>query len=191
MDELSEKVAYFFHASLQGLEAAPHALEALQKVADGQVRQGLLADAQAFTLVQLLRSLKTQGKLLQFWVGPTGHELLRSLKTQGELPSLGGLFDFNLKVFSHELGVRKPSKTLFQTLVQRTKDAGISPGEILYVSSRLSQDLAVAKSLGLHTALYAGDKLSLRATKAEIGDPKLRPDRLLTDLAQIGELLPL
>ncbi len=169
LEELSEKVAYFFHASLQGVEAAPHALEALQMVAGGQIPQGILADAQSFTLVQFLRCLKAQGRL----------------------PPLGDLFQPNLMVLSHQQGVRKPSKSLFQNLLQRARESGISPAEILYVSSRLDGDLAVAKSLGMQTALYAGDKTSLRATKAEIANPKLRPDRLLTDLAQIGELLEL
>lgn len=167
LDQLSEKIAYFFHASLQGLEPAPNALRALQTVANGRLAQGLLADAQPFTLVQLLRCLGAQGKL----------------------PPLGDLLQSHLIVLSCQAGVRKPSKTLFQTFVQRARDNGVSPNEILYVSSRLDQDLAVAKVLGMQTVLYAGDKLSLRATKEEIGNPKLRPDRLLTDLAQIGELL--
>ena len=169
MDELSEKAAYFFHASLQGVEVSPHALDALQIVAGGHVQQGLLADAQSFTLVQLLRCLKTQGKL----------------------PPWGDVFQSNWIVLSYQVGVRKPSKTLYQTLLQKTRESGMTPQEILYVSSRLDQDLAVAKSLGIQTALYAGDKSSLRATKEEIGNPKLRPDRLLTDLGQIAELLGL
>jgi FMN phosphatase YigB (HAD superfamily) len=168
-EELSEKAAFFFHASLQGIEAAPDALKALQTVAAGHLQQGLLADAQPFTLAQLLRCLKAQGKL----------------------PPWGDLFQSKWAILSYQLGVRKPSKTLYQTLFQRGRESGISPQEMLYVSSRLDQDLAVAKSLGISTALYAGDKLSLRATKEEIANPKLRPDRLLTDLGQIGELLQL
>lgn len=168
-DELSQKAAYFFHASLQGWEASPHALRALETVAGGHLHQGLLADAQPFTLVQLLQGLKTQGKL----------------------PAWGDLFQSKCVILSYQVGVRKPSKTLYQTLLQRSREMGIAPEEILYISSRLDQDLAVAKSLGIQTALYAGDKLSLRATKEEIANPKLRPDRLLTDLSQIGELLGL
>ncbi len=167
MDELSEKVAYFYHRSLQGVEAAPHALKALESVAQRNFQQGLLADAQPFTLVQLLRCLKAQGPL-----GP-----------------LGNLFQASLLVLSYQQEVRKPSKTLYRTFLDRCREQGIEPNQILYVSSRLSDDLAVAKSLGIRTALYAGDKLSMEATKQEVADPKLRPDRLLTDLAQIGELL--
>lgn len=167
MDELSEKVAYFFHASLQGLEAAPHALHALKTVANAPVSQGLLADAQSFTLTQFLRCLKAQGTL----------------------PPLGDLLQTNLLVLSYQQGIRKPSKSLFQTFLKNCRESGVAPKEVLYIGSRLKTDVAIAKSLGMQTALYAGDKLSLQATKEEIGNPKLRPDRLLTDLNQIGELL--
>ena len=167
MDELAEKVAYFFHASLQGLEAAPGALDALKTVAGRRLLQGLIADAQSFTLPQFLKCLKSQGPL----------------------PALGDLLEPRLIVLSYQEGVRKPSKSLYQGFLAACKERGVAADNVLYVSSRLSGDLAVAKSLGMQTALYAGDKSSLEATKAEIADRKLRPDRLLTDLAQIGELL--
>ncbi len=167
LEALSEKVAYFYHASLQGLEAAPNALTALETVTHAGLSQGLLADAQPFTLPQLLRCLKAQGTL----------------------PPLGDVFLPNFMVLSYQHSVRKPSKSLFQALLTPCREMGIEPNEILYISSRLPGDLGVAKSLGMQTALYAGDKLSLQATKAEIGNKKLRPDRLMTDLDQIGELL--
>ena len=43
----------------------------------------------------------------------------------------------------------------------------------------------------MKTALYAADTTSLRATKAEMQDPQMRPDRLLTDLSQLREVLGL
>ncbi|MCA9072493.1 MAG: HAD hydrolase-like protein, partial [Planctomycetaceae bacterium] len=99
-------------------------------------------------------------------------------------------FQTNLMVLSYQQGVRKPSKSLYKTFLQSCRENGVSPNEVLYIGSRLKTDVAVAKSLGMQTALYAGDKLSLQATREEIGNSQLRPDRLLTDLNQIGELLP-
>ena len=61
---------------------------------------------------------------------------------------------------------------------------------MLYVSSRLVADLAPAKRLGLRTALFAGDKTSLRATGAQVRDPELQPDRILTALNQIHQIIP-
>ena len=61
LNEFSRKVAYFFHASLQGTACYPGAVEALRTVAANKQRtQGLLADGQCFTLVQLQRGLTAQ-----------------------------------------------------------------------------------------------------------------------------------
>ena len=167
LEELSDKVAYFFHASLQGVEAAPNALAALQRVANAGLRQTLLSDGQSFTLVQMLRALESQGKL----------------------PPAGELLAFDCLTLSFQEGVRKPSKSLYRACLARFAEHDIKPGEILHVGNRLRDDLAIARQAGMRTALYAADKTSLRASKAEIQDPQMRPDRLLTDLAQIADVL--
>jgi FMN phosphatase YigB (HAD superfamily) len=166
-DEFSDKVAYFFHASLQGVEAAPNALRALASTSVSHVRQGLLSDAQSFTMVQMLRALNEQGTL----------------------PPLKELFSLDCLTLSFQQGLRKPSKSFFQNCLDQFAELGIGPKEVLHVSSRLADDLAVAKQAGMRTALYAADKISLRASKADMQNPELRPDRLLTDLAQIRDIL--
>ena len=168
-EELSEKIAYFFHASLQGVEAAPNALAALQAVSGAGLKQGLVADAQPFTLA----------------------ELLRALRRQGPLPPPAELFASECSVLSYQEGVRKPSPSLFHACLERLSEQGIEPEQVLHVSNRLRDDLAVAKQSGMRTALYAGEKLSLKATREEVLDPELKPDRLLTDLGQIRDILRL
>lgn len=168
-EELSDKVAYFFHASLQGVEAVPNALPALQAVAESPVKQGLLADAQAFSLVQMLRAFRQQGTL----------------------PPLGRLFDFDCVTLSFQEGIRTPSPSLYRTCCERFAEHDLQPEEILHVSTRLREDLAVAKKAGMRTALYAADQISLRAEKTDIKNPETKPDRLLTDLVQIREILEL
>ena len=167
LHELSDKVAYFFHASLQGVEAAPNALAMLQRVAGAGMTQTLLSNGQAFTLVQLLRALERGGTL----------------------PPAGELLAFDCLTLSFQEGVRAPSKSLYRACLERFAERGIAPEEILHVGARLKDELAVAKQLGMRTALYAADKTSLRASKADIQNPELRPDRLLTDLAQVAEVL--
>lgn len=167
VEEFSDKVAWFFHSSLQGIEASPHARDALTALSEAGIRQGLLADAQPFTLVQMLRALKAQGTL----------------------PHLGQLFDFDCVILSFQEGVRKPSKSLYRAAVEQFAELEIAPEEVLHVSSRVRDDLAMARQFGMKTALYAGDKLGLRAGKEDVTDPQLRPDRLLTDLSQIREVL--
>ncbi|HEY4262333.1 MAG TPA: HAD hydrolase-like protein [Schlesneria sp.] len=167
MDELSEKVAYFFHSSLQGVEAAPGALPALQAVQVAGLRQALLTDAQPFTVVQLFRALLEQGAI----------------------PSPDVFFTPSLNTFSYKESVRKPSKTLYLRAVDRFVKAGIQPEQILHVSSKVHDDLAIAKSLGMRTALYASEKLGLQAAPEDLKDSATKPDRLITELTQIRDLL--
>lgn len=165
--QLCEKIAFFFHSALQGVTGAANALEILKMIPETNRLQGLLADGQSFTLVQLLRGLRGQGKLLP----------------------LKRMFSPHLITLSHREGVRKPSRSLYQLSVARFAQAGIEPHEILHVGSRLKDDLAFAKQAGMKTVLYAGDKTSLQATQAEMKNPDIRPDRLVTDLMQVREIL--
>ena len=48
-DEFVKKIAYFYHASIQGAGAYPGAADALRLTAERGVVQGLLADGQCFT----------------------------------------------------------------------------------------------------------------------------------------------
>ena len=166
-DELAEKIAYFFHANLQGTEAAFEAASTLAAVVESGRKQSLLADGQAFTLAQLLRAL--QG--------------------QATLPPPGDVFAFDCLTLSFQEGVRKPSKTIYRNCLARFEQAGISPGEILHVGSRLRDDLAIARQFGMRTALYAGDQNGFEADKQDVLDPSFRPDRLITSLGQIREIL--
>ena len=167
LEQFSEKVAWFFHRALQGTRAAPNALFALQHVRTAGLEQGLVGDGQCFTLVQLGRALQAH-------------------KPQTDLAALltpGGVS------LSFQSGVRQPAATLFETCLARLARRGIAPGEILHVAPRLKEELAPARKLGMRTALYAGDASSVAATPAEVNDPALRPDRILTDLRQIRQIV--
>lgn len=166
-DELAEKIAYFFHANLQGVEAAPHALTTLSAIAQSGIWQTVLDDGQSFTLAQTLRALGEQGTL----------------------PAPGDLFSFECLTLSFQEGVRKPSPTLFRNCLARLGRAGIAPEETVHVSSRLRDDLAVAGKLGMRTVLSAADKNGFQATREEVQNAELRPDRLITDLNQLREIL--
>ncbi|MFN0199570.1 MAG: HAD family hydrolase [Planctomycetaceae bacterium] len=168
-DELAEKVAYFFHANLQGVAAYPEGLSTLSKIASAGYRQGLLADVQSFSLPQMLRVMAGGGKL----VG------LEDLMTSGCL------------TLSLARGVRKPSPTLYESSIEQFKKLGITPSSILYISNRLHDDLAVAKRYGMRTVLFAGDQNSLCAKRVDLKNPDLKPDRLITELSQVLQILSL
>jgi putative hydrolase of the HAD superfamily len=60
---------------------------------------------------------------------------------------------------------------------------------VLHVGSRIAHDVVPARKLGLRTALYAGDKASLAATAEQLKDAGSRPDALVTELAQIVDVV--
>jgi len=169
LEELSEKVAYFFHSALQGHEAAPEAALALSALAQSGIPQGLLAGAQCFSVVQLTRDLRDQ--------------------EPGA--SVANLLHPELLALSYREQVRKPSMTLFAAAYRRLKALNLEPHQVLYVSSRVQDDLAVAKSIGFRTAIYAGEKLGLAVTLEELQNPDVCPDRMLTRLSQIRDVLRL
>ena len=167
MNEYVKKIAYFYHASIQGSGAYPGAADALKLVADRGVFNGLLADGQCFTAGQLQRCLRQQD--------PT-------LELDTVIPS-------TLRVLSSDKRARKPSETLFKAGIQAAMARGITPGEILHVGSNIDRDIVPARRLGFRTALFAGDRASLAATPEQLKDRTTRPDVLLTELPQILEVI--
>jgi FMN phosphatase YigB (HAD superfamily) len=168
LNEFSRKIAYFFHASLQGTACYPGAAEALRYVASQKgLTQGLLADGQCFTLVQLQRGLTAQD----------------------ETAKLDDLIAVDKRWLSYDLRAKKPSERLYRAALDALREQGIETKEILHVGSRLALDVIPAKRLGMRTALFAGDKASLQAKSAQLKDAFSRPDVLLTELAQIAEVV--
>jgi FMN phosphatase YigB (HAD superfamily) len=167
LNEFSRKMAYFFHASLQGTAAYPGAATALRLVRDAGLEQGLFGEGQCFTLLQLQRALSAQ----------EADAHLDDLMTEG------------LVVLSAEHRARKPSERLYDEVLDRLAARDIAVGEVLVVGPRVTQDLIPAKRLGMRTALFAGDKASLQATPEQLKDPTSRPDVLLTELPQIIEVI--
>jgi FMN phosphatase YigB (HAD superfamily) len=165
LDDLAVKVAYFFHASLQGTAASEGAAETLGRLQSAGIRNGLIADGQVFTLAQLLRDLRRQD------------------------PSQPTTLAAEFVVLSTSIGLKKPSESLFRQAVSQYEQRGVKPDQVLYVTQRLQDDLAVARKCGFHTALYAADKNVCRVQAADLRNPDWKPDRLITDLRQVLEIL--
>lgn len=167
LNEFSRKVAYFFHASLQGTACYLGAARALRSVKEAGLAQGLVADAQCFTLVQLQRSLSREDAAAKVEEG----------------------IDSDLRALSHELRARKPSERLFRHLLPALAERQIAPSQVLHIGSRAALDIAPARRLGMRTGLFAGDKASLQATRAQMKEAATRPDVLLTELGQIADIV--
>jgi hypothetical protein len=168
LNEYSVKVAYFFHASLQGTACYAEAADALQLVHKRGLGQGFIADAQSFTTVQLQRGLKKQDANAE----------------------LGRFLDTDLSALSYKVGLKKPSERLFHPVLGELEKRGITPDQVLHIGSRVNQDIVPARRFGLRTALFTGDSASLQATPEQLKTPAGRPDLLLTELGQIADVLP-
>ncbi|HJZ59116.1 MAG TPA: HAD family hydrolase [Gemmataceae bacterium] len=167
LNEFARKIAYFFHASIQGSGPYPGAAETIKMIREGGRPQGLLADGQCFTPGQLQRCLKQQEPDFD----------------------INAVFPPPLRVISAEKKARKPSDTLFKAAVQALAAKGVSPEQTLHVGSSLVRDIGPAKKHGFRTALFAGDKNSLSATPEQLKDPAFRPDVMITELAQVLEVI--
>jgi FMN phosphatase YigB (HAD superfamily) len=168
LNEFGQKVAYFFHSSLQGTACYTGALTALRHVVESGLTQGLLTDGQVFTAVQLQRGLAQQES---------------AARLEDLIPS-------RFQVLSCQVGVRKPSLDLFRQALAVFGQQGISADQILHIGSRIVHDVAPARRVGMKTGLFAGDKAGLQATPEQLKDPATRPDVLLTHLEQIKEIVP-
>ena len=166
LPEYVKKIALFFHASMQGTVLYPGAAEALRHIVSCGVKSGFVADAQCFTLAQLGRALAKENA-----------------------GSLDELFERSQRLLSCEQGGKKPSERLFKQGLAAANKLGIEPGAILHIGSRIIEDIAPAKKWGMRTALFAGDKESLKATPEQLKDAATRPDLLLTDLSQLIDVI--
>ncbi len=118
-----KKIAYFYHASIQGAGAYPGAADALTQLADRGVVQGLLADGQCFTAAQLERCAKLQDS---------------NFELNAAIPA-------NMRLVSAEKKARKPSDTLFKAAAELAAGRGFSPAQVLHVGSNLARDIGPAK----------------------------------------------
>lgn len=163
LNEFVQKIAYFFHASIQGTGPYPGAAEALRSVADAGKVQGLLADGQCFTPAQIVKAMRPDDP---------GFDI-------------DATFPAKLRILSCAYKTKKPSEALFGAALEALGERNIEPREVLHVGSHILRDIVPAKRAGMRTALFAGDKNSLHATPDQLKDPQQRPDVLLTDLTQI------
>ena len=92
-------------------------------------------------------------------------------------------------VFSYELRQAKPSPLLFEKLLAALQAEGIEPAQTLYVGNDVRNDIAPARSLGMRTALFAGDARSLRLRDDDPDCGGAQPDAVITSLPQVLELI--
>ena len=98
-------------------------------------------------------------------------------------------FDPGLLFYSYQHEVAKPSPILFKMAVAELKAKGVQPVSVLYLGNDMLNDIYPARAVGFQTALFAGDKRSLRLRKNDPRCADLSPDLVVTNLGQLPQLL--
>lgn len=114
--------------------------------------------------------------------------LLFKALTDYSLQDLG--FDPLLIQYSYFTKEAKPSISMFNNIISNLKsNYNIEPSNTLYVGNDMLNDIYSANKAGLKTALFAGDKRSLRLRENEPRVKGIKPDFLVTSLMQITKLI--
>ncbi|MBC2713324.1 MAG: HAD family hydrolase [Desulfosarcina sp.] len=93
--------------------------------------------------------------------------------------------DQRLLFFSWREGHAKPSTFMFNRAKAILVGMGIPAASVLYVGNDMRNDMLSAKAVGFKTALFAGDRRSLRQREADDRCRDLSPDLTVTDLRQL------
>lgn len=102
----------------------------------------------------------------------------------GALPAHFG-FDEGLTLYSYQYGQAKPSHSLFEICGSRLRDLGVPPESVVYIGNDMLNDILPAAKAGWQTALFAGDRRSLRWRRNREECQLRHPDLVITDLRQL------
>jgi putative hydrolase of the HAD superfamily len=97
-------------------------------------------------------------------------------------------FDPQLTFYSYRFKSAKPSSHMFQLAAEVFSRRGILPASVLYVGNDMRNDILPAKTIGFQTALFAGDRRSLRRRADDDCCRGLVPDAIVTDLRQLAAI---
>src|SRR5262249_25783648 len=110
-NEFVKKIAYFFHASIQGCRAYPGAAAVVRLIAEGGRPNALLADGKCFTPAQIHKASRVQDPSFD----------------------VNNFFPAPLRILSADKKSKKPSDALFKAAADALKAKGIAPHEALHV----------------------------------------------------------
>ncbi|HLO60607.1 MAG TPA: HAD family hydrolase [Bacteroidales bacterium] len=155
---------FVFEMLSNNIYPMPGMKDVIQKLADKGIPLGIISNAQFYTPV-----------IMNFF--------LNNRLSEEELVEP---FDPDLTVFSYQHMRSKPDLYLFER-VKNTCMAkyGIRPEQILFVGNDMFRDIYPASKAGLKTALFAGDRRSLRLRTDKPGMDSVNADYIITDLLQI------
>lgn len=161
--ETIREFAVKYELAVNPVYPMPNLVEVLSTCQDSGMQLGIISNAQFYTLY-----------LFKWFVG--------------DWPQNLG-FNPDLLFFSFQMGVAKPSLTMFEQAADQLAKRKIEPMAVLYVGNDMLKDIYPAKRIGFQTALFAGDARSLRWREDDPLCRNLKPDIVVTDLIQLINFL--
>jgi len=98
-------------------------------------------------------------------------------------------FRSDLIFYSYRYERAKPSPSLFEMAAAKLAAEGIQTSDVLFLGNDMLNDIYPARHAGFQTALFAGDKRSLRLRTEDPRCRALKPDVVVTDLGQLIQLI--
>ncbi|MDB4583134.1 HAD hydrolase-like protein [Draconibacterium sp.] len=100
------------------------------------------------------------------------------------------IFDPELSVFSYKELRAKPDVRLFDKIKLTLQNKyNLQPSDAIFVGNDMLKDVYTAKNSGLKTALFSGDKRSLRIRENDLRVKGIFPDFFINDLKQILQII--
>jgi putative hydrolase of the HAD superfamily len=159
----ARELALRYELTINPVYPMPGAEETLALLRNRSIRLGLISNAQFFTPL-----------LFEAFFGAPPE-------------ALG--FDPELRIYSFEKGEAKPSPNLFIPAARRLESLGLKPEHALYVGNDMLNDIFPAAQAGFKTALFAGDRRSLRLREGDSRVKGIMPDRVIRNMKDVPDLI--
>lgn len=157
--ETARRFAIEFEMIVNPCYLMPHLVEVFSAFREKGIPMGIISNAQFFTPL-----------LFQVLLGARPEDLG---------------FARNLVFYSYRHGVAKPSRRLYQLAAGELERMGLDAGAAVFVGNDIFNDILPAAAEGFQTALFAGDRRSLRLRSEDARCAGIQPDLVITDWRQI------
>lgn len=160
-DDLNDNMSIEFEARMNPVWPMPNVVETLHYFKENGYTQGIISNSQFYTPI-----------------------VLEALTDQS-LEELG--FSNEYLHWSYVEEMKKPGIQFYENYLKKIKtiDKQLNPKNILYIGNDMLKDIYPAKTVGMKTALFAGDERSLKWRKEDSRCQKILPDLIITNFSQL------
>lgn len=159
----ARKFALSFELIVNPVFPMPHLIEMLHQITKTDIKTGIISNAQFYTPM-----------LFRYFCG-------------NKPENIG--FDPHLLFYSCKMAHAKPSPLMFEAAEKQLSSYGIHPRNTLFIGNDMLNDIRPAHAHNFQTALFAGDKRSLRLRLDDSTCRGMQPDLVITDLLQLPAMI--